>query len=162
LQSFVATLALQNNTGLEAAMTYAQDVNHFLKSYPAPEFPAARDFESVSQLTNRIFDHLPKIRSSRYYGLERLVQLLSATTLTMRRSVEHILNDSYSNILFMDYKEYELKVRYPTQDVFVQFEDRYQEFKDFFLEQGRRRKITTPAKIIEQQLILYHKLGSNS
>lgn len=80
----------------------------------------------------------------------------------MRRSVEHILNDSYSNILFMDYKEYELKVRYPTQDVFVQFEDRYQEFKDFFLEQGRRRKITTPAKIIEQQLILYHKLGSNS
>jgi dynein heavy chain 1, cytosolic len=109
-KSFVATLALQNNTGLEAAMTYAQDVQHFLKSYPAPEFPAARDFESVSQITNKIFDHLPKIRSSRYYGLERLVQLLSATTLTMRRSVEHILNDSYSNLLFMDYKEYELKV----------------------------------------------------
>jgi dynein heavy chain 1, cytosolic len=79
----VATLALQNNTGLEAAMTYTQDVQHFLKSYPAPEFQAARDFETISQLTNQIFDHLPKIRSSRYYGLERLVQLLSATTLTM-------------------------------------------------------------------------------
>jgi hypothetical protein len=25
-----------------------QDVQHFLKSYPAPEFPAARDFETIS------------------------------------------------------------------------------------------------------------------
>ena len=37
----------------------------------------------------------------------------------------------------MDYKDYEVKVRYPIQDVFVQFEDRYQEFKEFFLEQGQ-------------------------
>jgi hypothetical protein len=125
---FVATLALQNNTGLDAAMTYTQDVQHFKSTQP-----------QNSKLTNQIFDHLPKIRSSRYYGLERLVQLLSATTLTMRRSVEHILNDSYSNLLFMEYEEYELKVRYPTQDVFVQFEDRFQQFKEFFLEQGRRR-----------------------
>jgi hypothetical protein len=76
----------------------------------------------------------------------------------MRRSVEHILNDSYSNLLFMEYEEYELKVRYPTQDVFVQFEDRFQQFKEFFLEQGRRLKITPPpAKIREEQLILCHK-----
>jgi dynein heavy chain 1 len=143
--------------GFYAAMTYTQDVQHFLKSYPAPEYPAARDFETISQITNKIFDHLPKIRSSRYYGLERLVQLLTATTLTMRQPVEHILNDSYPNLLFMDYKDYELKVRYPIQDVFVQFEDRYQEFKEFFLEQGPCRKITTPAKILDQQLILYHK-----
>jgi dynein heavy chain 1, cytosolic len=155
---FVATLALQNNTGLEAAMSYTQDVQHFLKSYPAPEFLVARDFETISQISNQVFDHLPRIRSSRYYGLERLAQLLSATTLTMRRSVEHILNDTYANLLFMDYKEYEMKVRYPTQDVFVQFDDRCQEFKEFFLEQGRRRKITIPpAKILEQQLILHHK-----
>jgi dynein heavy chain 1, cytosolic len=155
--SFVATLALQNNTGLEAAMTYTQDVQHFLKAYPATEYPAARNLETVSDITNQVFDHLPKIRSSRYYGLERLAQLLSATTLTMRRAVEHILNDSYSNLLFMDYKDYETKVRYPTQDIFVQFDDRYQEFKEFFLEQARRRKINTPAKILEQQLVLYHK-----
>ncbi|KAG7353523.1 dynein family protein [Nitzschia inconspicua] len=154
---FVATLALQNNTGLEPALSYTQDVQHFLKAYPATEYPAARDFETLSDITNQVFDHLPKIRSSRYYGLERLAQLLSATTLTLRRSVEHILHDSYSNLLFMEYKDYETKVRYPTQDIFVQFDDRYQEFREFFLEQARRRKISTPAKILDQQLILYHK-----
>lgn len=46
----------------------------------------------------------------------------------------------------MDYKEYELKVRYPTQDVFVQFEDRYQEFKDFFWNKGVVERLPPPPK----------------
>ena len=68
-----------------------------------------------------------------YYGLERLMLLMLATTLTMRRTVEHIiLNDSYSNLPLMDSKGYELKVRYPTPHVFVQFEDPYQQFKEIY------------------------------
>jgi dynein heavy chain 1 len=153
---FVATLALENNTGLEQAVSYTQDVEHFLKSYPVVEFQAAREFEKISQAANGIFDHLPKIRQSRYYSLERSAQLLEATTLTMRRAIDGILQEQFSNFLFMDYKEYEMKVRYPTQDVFVQFEDRWEQFKEFFLEQARRRKIATPAKLLEN-ITLHHQ-----
>jgi dynein heavy chain 1 len=89
---------------------------------------------------------------------------LSATTLTMRKSMERILRENYANtLLFMDYKEYETSVRYPTQDVFVQFDDRMEEFREFFLEQGRRRNKLgrssndlTPSKILEK-LTLYQK-----
>ena len=143
---FVATLALENNTGLDQAVSYTQDVDHFLKPYPIVQFQAARDFEKISQATNAIFDHLPKIRSSRYYSLERSARLLEATTLTLRKTLTSVLQDQYSNFLFMDYKEYESKVRYPTQDVFVQFEDRWEQFKEFFLDQARRRKVASPAK----------------
>ena len=153
---FVATLALENNTGLEQAISYTQDVEHFLKSYPVVEFQAARDFEKISHVSNAIFDHLPKIRQSRYYSLERSAQLLEATTLTLRRAIDQILQEQFSNFLFMDYKEYEAKVRYPTQDVFVQFEDRWEQFKEFFLEQARRRKIASPAKLLEN-IVLYHQ-----
>ena len=162
---FVATLALQTNTGLDSATAYARDVEHFLKPYPVSEFVAARDFDKIGVVLNGAFDHLPKIRQSRYYTLERTAQLLSATTLTMRKSMERILRENYSNtLLFMDYKEYETSVRYPTQDVFVQFDDRMEEFKEFFLEQGRRRnKLNrsskndlTPSKILEK-LVLYQK-----
>ena len=161
---FVATLALQTNTGLDSATAYARDVEHFLKPYPVSEFVAARDFDKIGVVLNGAFDHLPKIRQSRYYTLERTAQLLSATTLTMRKSMERILRENYSNtLLFMDYKEYETSVRYPTQDVFVQFDDRMEEFKEFFLEQGRRRNKLgnrsndlTPSKILEK-LTQYQK-----
>ena len=152
---FVATLALENNTGLEQAVGVAQDVEHFLKSYPVVDFQAARDFEKVSNATNAIFDHLPKVRQSRYYSLERSAQLLEATTLTLRRSMESILQEQFSNFLYMDFKEFENKVRFPTQDVFVQFEDRWEQFKEFFLDQARRRKMPNPAKILEQ-IVLHH------
>jgi dynein heavy chain 1 len=153
---FVATLALENNTGLDLAVSYTADVENFLKSYPVVQFQAARDFDKISLAANAIFDHLPKIRSSRYYSLERSAQLLEATTLTMRKTLCTILQDQHASFLFMDYKEYETNVRYPTQDVFVQFEDRWEQFKDFFLDQGRRRKVANPAKLLEN-LTLHHR-----
>jgi len=143
---FVATRALENDTGLEQALSYTQDVVHFIKPYPVAALQSARDFDKISSAINAIFDHLVKVRSSRYYSLERTLKLLEATTLTMRRCLVAVLQDQFQNLLFMDYKEYENKVRYPTLDVFVQFDDRLDEFKDFFLDQGRRRKMPTPQK----------------
>ena len=55
----------------------------------------------------------------------------------------------------MDYKDYEAKVRFPTVDVFVQFDDRFDEWKAFLLEQGRRRKLTGLGKVVEK-LVLAH------
>lgn len=153
---FVATLALENNTGLEQAVGVTQDIEHFLKSYPVMDFQAARDFDKISLATNAIFDHLPKIRQSRYYSLERSAQLLEATTFTLRRAIEHAIREQFNSFLFMDYKEYQNKLRFPVQDVFVQFEDRWDQFKEFFLEQARRRKLPSPAKILDQ-IVLYHK-----
>eukprot|EP00934_Nitzschia_sp_Nitz4_P009291 Nitzschia sp. Nitz4//scaffold6_size259037//29898//42524//NITZ4_001045-RA/size259037-augustus-gene-0.315-mRNA-1//-1//CDS//3329556806//9281//frame0 len=157
---FVATLALENNTGLEQAIGFTQDVEHFLKPYPIVDYQAARDFEKVAQVTNAVFDHLPKIRQSRYYSLDRSAMLLEATTLTLRRAIESILQEQYGSFLFMEYKQYEEKVRYPTQDVFVQFDDRWEQFKEFFLDQARRRKIASPAKLLEQ-ITLHHVPLSN-
>jgi len=152
---FVATRALENDTGLDQALSYTNDVAHFVKIYPIEALQAARDFDRISTAVNNIFDHLVKVRSSRYYSLERSLKLLEATTLTLRRCIIGVLQDQYRNLLFMEYKEYENKVRYPTQDVFVQFDDRLDEFKEFFLEQSRRRKMQTPQKVWDK-MVLHH------
>ena len=152
---FVATRALENDTGLEQALGYTNDVAHFIKPYPVASLQAARDFDKITSAVNAVFDHLKKVRSSRYYSLERSLKLLEATTLTLRRCMIGVLQDQFKNILFMDYKEYEEKVRYPTLDVFVQFDDRLEEYKDFFLEQGRRRKMPTPGKVWDK-MVLHH------
>ena len=141
---FVATLALENNTGLDGSIAYVKDVEHFLTPYPAPDLVTARTFDKLGTVVQQVFNHVPKIRQSRYYTLERLAQLVSATTVTLSRALGRVLRDTYggthsSKLVLMDYKDYERTVRYPTQDVFVQFDDRYAEFKEFFVEQGRRR-----------------------
>ena len=50
----------------------------------------------------------------------------------------------------MDYKDYESKVRFPSEDVFAQFDDRFDAWKAFILEQGRRRKLTGLNKVVEK------------
>eukprot|EP00522_Entomoneis_paludosa_P000277 CAMPEP_0172474334 /NCGR_PEP_ID=MMETSP1065-20121228/69303_1 /TAXON_ID=265537 /ORGANISM="Amphiprora paludosa, Strain CCMP125" /LENGTH=4205 /DNA_ID=CAMNT_0013232513 /DNA_START=82 /DNA_END=12699 /DNA_ORIENTATION=- len=152
---FVATLALENNTGMEQAVGYTQDVTNFLKDYPLQQLQAAADLEAVATAMNALFDHLPKVRQSRYYSLERSSQLLQATTSVLASRIMAILQDKYTNLLFMDYKDYEEKVHFPSVDVFVQFDDRFDEWKAFLLEQGRRRKLTGLSKVLDK-IVLVH------
>lgn len=155
---FLATIALDNNTGLESASSQTNDIAHFLRNYPAPALEAARDWDKISSAVNQIFDHLPKVRSSRYYDLERCAKLLDATTLTLRRRMVAVLEKS--SFLFMNFSDYETEIRFPSQDVLVQFDDRYEQFVEFFLEQGRRRKPAsgkTAAEVIKD-MKLYHKI----
>lgn len=142
---FVATLALENNTGLEQAVAYTADVTHFLEGFPLQDLQAANDLDSVAKAVGAIFDHLPKVRQSRYYSLERSIQLLEAITAVLSDRLDQILRESSSNLLLMDYKEYETKIRYPVLNVFVQWDDRFSEYKAFVVEQGRRRKQSTGA-----------------
>jgi dynein heavy chain 1 len=148
---FVATVALEN-CGLDHAVVITTDVVQFLKPYDLEALQATRSLDQIVICMNSIFDQIAKVRSSRYYGLERACQLLEATTSVLRDAVVSVLP---SNIIFMDYKDYESKVRFPALDVFVQFDDRLQEFKDFMLEQGRKRK-TSMSKSLDN-MVLHHK-----
>ena len=140
---FVATLALENNTGLEQAVAYTADVTHFLDGFPLQGLQTASDLDQVAKAVGAIFDHLPKVRQSRYYSLERSIQLLQAITAVLADRLEQILQESSTNLLLMDFKEYENKIRFPVLNVFVQWDDRLSEFKAFCLEQGRLRKKST-------------------
>lgn len=160
---FVATLALENDTGLEQAVTFTLDVTNFIKPYPLQMLQTARDFDKIVEAVHAIFAHLPKIRQSRYYSLERSAALLTATTVVLRESLLSILLEHYStNLLFMDYKEYENKVRFPLLDIFAQFDDKFAEWKDFFSDQARRRKLIGMNRVLERMtmhhLVLKHRL----
>lgn len=155
---FVATLALENNIGIEQAVAVTTDVNNFIKTYPLSQLQAARDFDKIVDAVNAIFDHLPRIRQSRYYSLERSAALLTATTVVLRESILSVLQEHYStNFLFMDYKEYETKIRFPSLDVFAQFDDKFAEWKDFFMDHSRRRKLQGMSRVLEK-MALHHTI----
>jgi len=84
--------------------------------------------------------------------------LLEASTFTLQKRMISVLKENANDVLWMDFSEYENTVRYPTQDVFVQFDDRYEQFSEFFLDQGRKRKMVsgkTPAQVLKE-LTLHH------
>jgi len=165
---FVATIALENNTGLDSAESHVTDVSNFLRQYPASTLASSRDWSKISSTMDLIFVHLQKVRQSRYYDLDRLARLVEASTLTLRERMEYTLRDNYKGngiILGLDYDEYERAVRGPTQDIFVLFDTSYTTFSEFFLEQGRigRRRAdganstTTPAQVLKG-ITLYHQV----
>ena len=88
---FLATIALDNNSGLEGAMAYTSDVVHYLRNYPSLEH--ATDFDSMATTITQVFAHLPKVRSSRHYDLERTAQLLEAFTYSLKTKMQQVLQD---------------------------------------------------------------------
>jgi len=165
---FVATIALENNTGLDSAEGHVTDVSNFLRQYPASTLASSRDWNKISSTMDLIFVHLQKVRQSRYYDLDRLARLVEASTLTLRERMEYTIRDNYKGngiILGLDYDEYEKVVRGPTQDIFVLFDTSYTTFSEFFLDQGRigRRRAdganstTTPAQVLKG-ITLYHQV----
>lgn len=150
---FVTTIALENNTGLESAESIVIDVHQFLKGYPAEALASAGDWDHIMDALEGIFEHLPKVRQSKYYDL-KVVDLLEASTATLRDRIDFTLKNEFKShgIMMIDFETYEKDVYAPTQDIFVRFEDLYSQFIEFILEFARKRGVggdKTVAQIVK-------------
>eukprot|EP00984_Skeletonema_dohrnii_P033984 scaffold32428_cov72-Skeletonema_dohrnii-CCMP3373.AAC.1 len=75
---------------------------------------AARDWAKIGSAMDAVFTHLPKVRQSRFYDLDRLARLVEATTLNLRERMEGTLRESYKGngiVLSLNYYEYEKRGR---------------------------------------------------
>jgi hypothetical protein len=161
---FVATIALENNTGIDAAEAHVNDVCNFLRPYPVSALIAARDFNKISKVLENIFLHLPKVRQSRFYDLERCVRLLEASTSTFRRRMLFVLKakgrKSKSHLITgMTFDEYDKEINHPCTQIFERFDSLFHEFTDFIIEQSRKRPGNKTAPIdLVQGIHLHHKI----
>ena len=164
---FVSTLALENNTHLKSAEEYVNDVTAFLKHYPAETLSSCMTWSALHDTLEEIFCNcVARVRSSRYYSLNRLVKLIEASLSTAKARMEFILRDEYklNGVLWIDYDEYERNVHGPSSDLFVQMDLWIAKFKEFVLDLGRKRKISNISQILngmnQQQLMLKERLDA--
>ena len=160
---FVATIALENNTGLDLAEAHVTDVCTFLRPYPAAVLIAARDFSKVSKALEGMFLHIPKVRHSKFYDMERCVRLIEASTFTLRRRLLFVLKAKSKNskshlITGMAFDDYKKDIYQPCLQIFERFDILFGDFTEFVVEQSRRRSATklTPIDLV-QGIRLYHK-----
>jgi len=160
---FVATIALENNTGMDSAEAHVTDVCNFLRPYPVSNLIAARDLGKMCKAMESIFLHIPKLRQSRFYSLERCVRLIEASTLTLRRRMIILLRGKSKNskshlITGMSFDEYINDIHQPTTHVFDRLDILVSEFTEFILEQSKRRMGSKSAQVdLVQGIHLHHK-----
>jgi len=88
-------------------------------THPAQSLASAGNWDRIGSALDAIFAHLPKVRQSRYYDLDRLARLVEASTLHI---VSPLLIES-SHMLYQ-YQIFDLKgdtLRRGTQHYGVQF-----------------------------------------
>lgn len=156
---FVTTIALENNTGLDKAEEIVQDIYSFLKAYPAQRLASAGDWDGITIALEGIFEHLPKVRQSRYYDF-KVVKLLEASTVTLKNRIAETLRSRFKSngVMLVDYEVYDKDIYGPTQDIFVRFDVLYAQFVEFILDFGRRIWSArggdkTPAQIVEATVL---------
>lgn len=162
---FVSTIALENNIHLKYALEYVNDVTTFLKHYPAEQLSSVVNYTTLRNVLEEMLTvSIVKIRSNRYYGLHRFVNLVDASLATVKKRCEYIIKDQHktNDIIYMNYKEYEEKVYNPFYDLFIQIEIWVKEFQEFAVELGRKRKIGNVGNLVEgmklEHLVLKERL----
>jgi HAD-hyrolase-like len=70
-------------------------------------------------------------------GLRWIALSCSTTTAVLAQALLSMLQDKHGNLLWIDYATYEGTIRFPLLDIFMQGDDRLEQFRDFILEQAR-------------------------
>jgi dynein heavy chain 1 len=161
---FLATIALENNTGLDEAEAITLDINAYLQQIPFESLVSAREVARIEDATKNILSHLPKARQSRYYDLDRLIMLVEGVTCTMSKQLCDVLKSKYKGngiILHLKYDAY-LALQDSILQLWDTWDHEFIKFKDWFVDHARKIKWTskvnkylTSTKIIDS-LTMHH------
>ncbi|KAG7158919.1 Dynein heavy chain, cytoplasmic-like [Homarus americanus] len=108
---FHATVSFDTDTGLKQALATVNDYAPLMKDFPLNDLLAATELEKIRSAVQAIFNHLRKIRSTKY-PIQRALRL-----------VEAISRDLSSQILKFE------KVMSQCFDVFITWDDEYEKLQ---------------------------------
>jgi len=161
---FLATIALENNTGLDEAETITADITAFLQQIPFESLVSAKEVDRIEDCVRNILSHLPKARQSRYYDLDRLIKLVEGVTCSMSKQLSDVLKSKYKGngiILHLKYDAY-LVIQDSILQLWDTWDHEFLKFKDWFVDHARKIKWTskenkflTSAKIIDS-ITMHH------
>jgi dynein heavy chain 1 len=163
---FLATIALENNTGLDEAEGLTSDICNFLQQIPLEQLTSAREISNIQESVKAILTSLPRTRFSRHYGLDRTLSLLESITFTISEQATQVLRSSYKGnglLLHLNYNSY-LIVQDGVEQLWDEWDTDFGKFKEWFLEYTRKIKWTskmegnknkTPVKVLED-LTIHH------
>ncbi|XP_050702243.1 dynein heavy chain, cytoplasmic-like isoform X2 [Eriocheir sinensis] len=122
---FHATVSFDTDTGLKQALATVNDYAPLMKDFPLNDLLAATELEKIRSAVQAIFNHLRKIRSTKY-PIQRALRLVEAISRDLSSQILKVLGTR--RLMHIAFEEFE-KVMSQCFDVFVTWDDEYEKLQ---------------------------------
>uniref|UniRef100_T1JGT9 Dynein heavy chain, cytoplasmic n=1 Tax=Strigamia maritima TaxID=126957 RepID=T1JGT9_STRMM len=118
---FHATVSFDTDTGLKYALATVNDYNPLMKDFPINELLSATELDRIRSALQGIFNHLRKIRNTKY-PIQRALRLVEAISRDVMVQLLKVL--ATRRLMHIPFEEFE-KVMNACLEVFVTWDDEY-------------------------------------
>ncbi|XP_069984452.1 dynein heavy chain, cytoplasmic isoform X4 [Penaeus vannamei] len=122
---FHATVSFDTDTGLKQALATVNDYAPLMKDFPLNDLLAATELEKIRSAVQAIFNHLRKIRSTKY-PIQRALRLVEAISRDLSSQILKVLGTR--RLMHIAFDEFE-KVMSQCFDVFITWDDEYEKLQ---------------------------------
>lgn len=132
---FNATVSFESDTGLKEAIDMAKDYNVLIKDFPLNELLSATELPKISLAIQSIFNHLKKIRNTKY-PLNRALKLIEAISKDLTSQMLKVL--STQRLMLISFDDFE-KVMKACFAVFSTWDDEHEKFSGLLRDLAKRK-----------------------
>lgn len=118
---FHATVSFDTDTGLKQTLAMVADYNPLMKDFPINDLLSATELDKIRQAVQSIFNHLRKIRSTKY-PIQRCLRLIEAISRDLSQQLLKVLGTR--RLMHIPFDEFE-RVMNQCFEVFSCWDDEY-------------------------------------
>ncbi len=133
---FLATVSFDSDTGLKEAIEIAKDYNILMKDFPLNDLLSATELNKTSNAIQSIFNHLKKIRNTKY-PLNRALKLIEAISKDLTHQLLKIL--SVQRLMLISFDDFK-KTMKSSSAVFITWDDEYEKLHGLLRNLAKRKR----------------------
>ena len=133
---FHATVSFDTDTGLKQALAMVNDYNPLMKDFPINDLLSATELERIRSAVVAIFNHLRKIRNTKY-PIQRALRLVEAISRDLSNQLLKVL--STRRLMQVAFEEFE-KVMNCCFEVFNTWDDEHEKFHGLMRDMAKKKR----------------------
>ncbi|XP_049288218.1 dynein heavy chain, cytoplasmic isoform X3 [Anopheles funestus] len=154
---FHATVSFDTDTGLKQTLAMVADYNPLMKDFPINDLLSATELDKIRQAVHSIFNHLRKIRNTKY-PIQRCLRLIEAISRDLSQQLLKVLGTR--RLMHIPFDEFE-RVMNQCFEVFSCWDDEYDKLLGTLREIVKRKRdehikmvwrISPAHKILQQRM----------
>lgn len=133
---FHATVSFDTDTGLKQALAMVADYNPLMKDFPINDLLSATELEKIRSAVQLIFNHLRKLRSTKY-PIQRALRLIEAISRDLSQQLLKVLGTR--RLMHIPFDEFE-RVMNQCFEIFSCWDDEYDKLQQMLRDLVKKKR----------------------